>query len=170
MKIYGWKVPFVLEYAQILSVEKVYFPFSAYLLKQISQQLTALSKALSSNSTFIPLMPLPKYSPSQSIILANSSWLLGLMLSLISAIAATLMQRWAHRYLQLPQIPSIQRDPCHKIEPADMEGQAQTFEQNQAVECVKWVQWGNQSGTLVKVRELGCQCVLHVLKYIEKHL
>ncbi|KAH9172719.1 hypothetical protein EDB89DRAFT_856587 [Lactarius sanguifluus] len=79
---------------------------TAYLLGQISQQLTGFSP----NGTYIPPTPSPKYSPGLSIILVNSLWLLSLVFSITSALAATLMQQWARRYIQLPQIPRVPRD------------------------------------------------------------
>ncbi|KAF8269478.1 hypothetical protein EI94DRAFT_1725110 [Lactarius quietus] len=79
---------------------------TTYVLGQISQQLAALSP----NGTYISPTPYPQYSPSLSIILVNCLWLLSLLLSLASALAATLMQQWARRYIQLPQIPSVPRD------------------------------------------------------------
>ncbi|KAF8264359.1 hypothetical protein EI94DRAFT_1593579 [Lactarius quietus] len=79
---------------------------TVYLLKQISQQLTAISP----NGTHISPTPYPTYSPSLSIILVNSFWSLSLVLSISSAVLATLMQQWARRYIRLPQIPSLPRD------------------------------------------------------------
>jgi hypothetical protein len=82
---------------------------TAYLLGQMSQQLATLA-AFSPNGTYIPPTPYPQYSPSLAIILVNSLWLLSLLLSLASALAATLMQQWARRYIQLPQIPSVPKE------------------------------------------------------------
>ncbi|KAI9456352.1 hypothetical protein BJY52DRAFT_1276353 [Lactarius psammicola] len=79
---------------------------TTYLLGQISLQLNAFSP----NGTYIPPTPSPKYSPGLSIILVNSLWLLSLVFSIASALAATLMQQWARRYIQLPQIPRVPRD------------------------------------------------------------
>ncbi|KAH9047406.1 hypothetical protein EDB84DRAFT_486333 [Lactarius hengduanensis] len=45
--------------------------------------------------------------PGLSIIWVNSLWLLSLVLSISSALVATLMQQWARRYVRLPQIPSL---------------------------------------------------------------
>jgi hypothetical protein len=75
---------------------------AAYLLAYISQQLSALSP----NGTYIPPTPYPKYSPG----LGNSFWLLSLVLRIVSAVSATLMQQGARRYIRLPQIPSQPRD------------------------------------------------------------
>ena len=79
---------------------------TTYLLLQISQQLVALSP----NGTYITPTPYTQTSPSLAIILVNSLWLISLLLSLSSALAATLMQQWARRYIQLPQIPSVPKE------------------------------------------------------------
>ncbi|KAI9438706.1 hypothetical protein H4582DRAFT_1814237, partial [Lactarius indigo] len=79
---------------------------TAYLLGQISQQLSVLSP----NGTYIAPTPSQTYSPSLSIILVNSLWLLSLVFSIASALVAILIQQWARRYIQLPTIPTISRD------------------------------------------------------------
>ena len=79
---------------------------TAYLLEQVSGQLAALSP----NRTYISPAPYPNSSPSLSIILVNCFWALSLVLSLSSAVVATLMQQWARRYIRLPQVPSLPRD------------------------------------------------------------
>ena len=63
----------------------------------------------SGNQTVIPLangtyiitagQPSP---PSASIIWANALWLISLVLSLTSALIATLLQQWARRYVEMP--------------------------------------------------------------------
>ncbi|KAI9439621.1 hypothetical protein H4582DRAFT_1538334 [Lactarius indigo] len=64
------------------------------LLSQISQQLPNASgsdnSGISSRSSFVP---------PRSVVFINSVWFLSLVLSLISALLATLFQQWAHRYL-----------------------------------------------------------------------
>jgi hypothetical protein len=71
------------------------------LLKQISQQLSSLSTTTQVSS------PTPyrdsSFRPSPSAIRINILWFLSLTLSLICALAATLMQQWARRYLQQVQ-------------------------------------------------------------------
>ncbi|KAI9439792.1 hypothetical protein H4582DRAFT_1942943 [Lactarius indigo] len=47
------------------------------------------------------------HPPGLSIIWVNSLWLLSLVLSISSALVVTLVQQWARRYTQLPQIPSL---------------------------------------------------------------
>ena len=73
------------------------------LLNQISQQLSALS-----NGTQVSLPPPPIYSdssfrPALSAIRINILWFLSLTLSLMCALAATLVQQWSRRYRQLTQ-------------------------------------------------------------------
>ena len=71
------------------------------LLNQISQQISALS-----NGTQIPAPPPfsdASFRPTSSAIRVNILWFLSLTLSLMCALAATLMQQWARRYLQLAQ-------------------------------------------------------------------
>lgn len=79
---------------------------TVYLLEQISQRLNNPSPTCAHT---LPA-PYPTYSPSLSIILVNSFWALSLVLSLSSAVVATLMRQWARRYIRLPQIPSLPRD------------------------------------------------------------
>jgi hypothetical protein len=73
------------------------------LLNQISQQLSSLS------TTQVPSSPPPSayndssFRPTPSAIRVNILWFLSLTLSLTCALAATLMQQWARRYLQQAQ-------------------------------------------------------------------
>jgi len=71
------------------------------LLGQISQQLAGF------NGTFPNLPMTQPPSPSTSVILVNAMWLMSLVLSITSALLATLLQQWARRYTQTPQIPSL---------------------------------------------------------------
>jgi hypothetical protein len=75
------------------------------LLGQISQQL-----ANSQNGTFSIMANQPS-PPSASMIWANAMWLISLLLSLASALIATMLQQWARRYVETPHIPS---DPNHR--------------------------------------------------------
>ncbi|KAI0058155.1 hypothetical protein BV25DRAFT_1295523 [Artomyces pyxidatus] len=71
---------------------------SAQLLGQISQQLAALS-----NGTHLPPPTIPQpssFQPSIAAIRFNVCWFLSLTFSLSCALAATLMQRWARKYLR----------------------------------------------------------------------
>ncbi|KAI0266156.1 hypothetical protein BC834DRAFT_969661 [Gloeopeniophorella convolvens] len=75
---------------------------TVFMLKQISQQLVG-----NANGTLvIPLTP-PVFTPAPSIVCVNAMWLISLVFSIASALSATLMQQWARRYTQLPQIPSL---------------------------------------------------------------
>jgi len=70
------------------------------LLKQISRQLAGF------NGTY-PNLPIKEPpGPSTPIIVVNVMWLMSLVLSITSALFATLLQQWARRYIQMPEIPS----------------------------------------------------------------
>jgi hypothetical protein len=75
------------------------------ILRQISQQLTG-----SANGTLAQRTENPSFSPSTRMVCVNTMWLLSLVLSLASALSATLTQQWARRYIQLPEMPSLQKD------------------------------------------------------------
>ena len=71
----------------------------------------------SGNQTVIPLangtytiiagQPSP---PSAAIVWVNAMWLISLVLSLTSALIATLLQQWARRYVEIPHRPSDPKD------------------------------------------------------------
>jgi len=44
--------------------------------------------------------------PSASMIWVNAMWLISLVLSLASALVATLLQQWARRYIETPNVPN----------------------------------------------------------------
>jgi len=68
------------------------------LLAQISRQLAALS---SGTQISIPSgLPGQPFRPSAAAIRVNTLWFLSLVLSLMCALLATLMQQWVRRYLQ----------------------------------------------------------------------
>ena len=48
--------------------------------------------------------------PSASMIWVNAMWLISLVLSLTSALVATLFQQWGRRYLETPNIPNEPND------------------------------------------------------------
>lgn len=77
------------------------------LLEQISQQLAGSTNASGSSQ----LSANQPFSPSAPMILVNAMWLISLMLSITSALFATLLQQWARRYAHMPQIPS---EPHHR--------------------------------------------------------
>ncbi|KAH9057767.1 hypothetical protein EDB87DRAFT_1536607, partial [Lactarius vividus] len=102
------------------------------LLGQISQQISALS-----NGTQIPDSPPfsdSSFHPTPSAIRVNILWFLSLILSLICALAATLMQQWARRYLQLAQSQTALHKRA-RTRAYLFEG-VQTFRLSQAVEAV----------------------------------
>jgi Family of unknown function (DUF6535) len=51
-----------------------------------------------------PAQP-PPFSPPKSAVLVNSLWFLSLVISLTSALLATMLQQWARRYLTITQPP-----------------------------------------------------------------
>ena len=55
------------------------------------------------NFTIVTSQPSP---PSAPIIWVNAMWLISLVLSLTSALIATLLQQWARRYVEMPHRPS----------------------------------------------------------------
>jgi uncharacterized protein DUF6535 len=70
------------------------------LLGQMSQQLANFPNG---NYSSAPIQPPP---PSASIIWVNAMWLMSLVLSLTSALIATLLQHWARRYIETINTPS----------------------------------------------------------------
>ena len=78
---------------------------NAFYLRQISQQL-----ANSTDHTFVPPQDYSPHPPTTSIVWVNAIWVLSLVLSIMSALSAILVQQWARRYLHIPQIPSSARD------------------------------------------------------------
>ncbi|KAI0282686.1 hypothetical protein BC826DRAFT_921487, partial [Russula brevipes] len=78
---------------------------NSFYLSQISQQLAG-----SANGTNVPLQIYPSPSPNISIVLVNTMWLLSLVLSVMSALSAAMIQQWARRYVQLPRIPGPSSD------------------------------------------------------------
>src|SRR5712691_6337936 len=79
------------------------------LLCQISQQLPNFT-----TGTCTPPQAGQSFSPGASIIWVNSMWMMSLILSLASALFATLAQQWARRYVQMSQ---TLRDPknCARV-------------------------------------------------------
>ena len=70
------------------------------LLQQISQQLANPSNNTNSNT------PNQSSSPPTAIVWVNAMWMISLVLSLTSALMATLLQQWARRYVETPKVPS----------------------------------------------------------------
>jgi hypothetical protein len=77
------------------------------LLAQISQQLDGLSDGthvpIAASTSRSPPFSSRQSSPPASAVWANSLWFLSLVISLFCALLATLLQRWARRYLGLTQ-------------------------------------------------------------------
>ncbi|KAI9448488.1 hypothetical protein H4582DRAFT_1901033 [Lactarius indigo] len=67
------------------------------------------NRVLVFTSLFSPIVAtfITAHPPGLSIIWVNSLWLLSLVLSISSALVVILVQQWARRYTQLPQIPSL---------------------------------------------------------------
>ena len=75
---------------------------NAFYLQQISQQLASFTDS----STFVPPQDYFPRPPTTPVVLVNAMWAVSLVFSLMSALSATSIRKWAHRYIQLPQIPS----------------------------------------------------------------
>ncbi|KAN0118912.1 hypothetical protein V8E52_004684 [Russula decolorans] len=73
------------------------------LLGQILQQLANSPNSSHSNTA-------NQSSPSASMVWVNAMWLISLVLSLTSALIATLLQQWARRYAETPKVPSEPND------------------------------------------------------------
>ncbi|KAI0055254.1 hypothetical protein BV25DRAFT_1921960 [Artomyces pyxidatus] len=87
------------------------------LLTQISLQLAAIS-----NGTHLPSSPQlvqPAFRVSSTALRVNIAWVLSLALSLICALAATLMQQWTRKYMQ-----AVSR---HNISALDDRARIRTF-------------------------------------------
>jgi hypothetical protein len=79
---------------------------TVFLLEQVIQQLNSPSPTCARISP----AAYPTHSPGLPIIMVNCFWALSLVLSIASAVVATLMRQWARRYRRLPNIPSLPRD------------------------------------------------------------
>ena len=99
------------------------------LLGKISQQLAGLT-----NDTYPEPPGNQPFSPSVSMIWVNAMWLMSLVLSIISALFATLLQQWARRYVEMPKIPSEPND-CARVRSFLFLG-TQTYRMRLAVETV----------------------------------
>jgi hypothetical protein len=73
------------------------------LLGQISQQLANSPNSSYSNTA-------NQSSLSASMVWVNAMWLISLVLSLTSALIATLLQQWARRYIETPKVQSQPKD------------------------------------------------------------
>jgi hypothetical protein len=75
------------------------------LLGQISQQLANFPNGNYSNA------PIQTSPPSASMVWVNAMWLISLVLSITSALIATMLQQWARRYVETPKVPN---EPNHR--------------------------------------------------------
>ncbi|KAI0004882.1 hypothetical protein BJV74DRAFT_311118 [Russula compacta] len=75
------------------------------LLGKISLQLAGFT-----NDTYPEPPGNQPFSPSVSMIWVNAMWLMSLVLSITSALFATLLQQWARRYVEMPKIRSEPND------------------------------------------------------------
>ncbi|KAH9015669.1 hypothetical protein EDB85DRAFT_2210090 [Lactarius pseudohatsudake] len=69
------------------------------ILIQISQQLSNATNNLNDTSGISNTSIRSSFVPPRSVVFINSVWFLSLVLSLICALLATLLQQWAHKYL-----------------------------------------------------------------------
>ncbi|KAH9173682.1 hypothetical protein EDB89DRAFT_1884768 [Lactarius sanguifluus] len=81
------------------------------LLAQISRQLSSAFPNGTSPAASPPTQD--PFSPSATVVFINSVWFLSLVLSLTCALIATLLQRWARRYLQMIQRNHAPHDRAH---------------------------------------------------------
>jgi hypothetical protein len=76
---------------------------NAFYLRQISQQLASFTDP---SNTSVPPQDYPPHPPTIPIVWINTIWVLSLLFGIMSALSAIMIQQWARRYLQLPQITS----------------------------------------------------------------
>src|SRR5258708_11506751 len=69
------------------------------ILSQISLQLASIAPQVSIPST--PPAPFPAFSPLASDVLVNASWFMALVLSLVAALLAILVQKWVREYMHV---------------------------------------------------------------------
>ncbi|KAI0291172.1 hypothetical protein B0F90DRAFT_406678 [Multifurca ochricompacta] len=110
----GWKADMdgILIYTGVFSATVAAFLIESYkflrpdfseptarLLQQVTQELAAISNGTPSPS----LVAIEAFKPKSFAIHVNILWFLSLCISLSCALAATLVQQWARRYLRLAQ-------------------------------------------------------------------
>jgi hypothetical protein len=94
---------FIIEFYKTLSPDSG--SQTVALLGQISQQLANFPNGNYSNAA---IQPSP---PSASMVWVIAMWMISLVLSLTSALIATLLQQWARRYVETPKVPN---EPNHR--------------------------------------------------------
>ncbi|KZV76647.1 hypothetical protein PENSPDRAFT_747526 [Peniophora sp. CONT] len=121
---------FLVESYQLLSPDSA--DVSAALLAQISSQLVLLS-----NGTAAPIQALPTFEVPHYAVTLNILWFLSLLLSLMSALASTLMQQWTRRYLRATQHrgPARKRGPVHVF----LHRGTRRFKLTLVVDCIVWL-------------------------------
>ncbi|KAH9965663.1 hypothetical protein BGW80DRAFT_1178648, partial [Lactifluus volemus] len=72
---------------------------TAFYLANIYQLLADQNISISRTSILATPVQPPVFSPPNSSVLVNSLWFLSLVISLTSALLATMLQQWARRYL-----------------------------------------------------------------------
>ncbi|KAH9956666.1 hypothetical protein BGW80DRAFT_1213327, partial [Lactifluus volemus] len=78
---------------------------TAFYLANIYQLLADQNISISRASILATPVQPPVFSPPNSSVLVNSLWFLSLVISLTSALLATMLQQWARRYLTITQPP-----------------------------------------------------------------
>ncbi|KAF8495877.1 hypothetical protein F5888DRAFT_1615292, partial [Russula emetica] len=94
---------FIIEFYKTLSPDSG--AQTVVLLGQISQQLAHFPNG---NYSYTAIQPSP---PSASMVWVNAMWMISLVLSITSALMATLLQQWARRYVETPKVPN---EPNHR--------------------------------------------------------
>ena len=87
-----------------------------YLPIRVTSRRISSNKSLGNSLLYHQMAHTSHRHLTQIILLASPLswltvfWLLSLVLSIVSAVSATLMQQWARRYIRMPQIPNQPRD------------------------------------------------------------
>ena len=97
---------FIIEFYKKLSTD--YGSQSAALLQQISQQLPNSPNSVNSSTSYTTNLLSPP-GTAMVWVWVNILWLISLVLSLTCALIATLLQQWAHRYIETPKYVDVLR-------------------------------------------------------------
>src|SRR6267142_3473849 len=97
---------FIIEFYKKLSVDSG--EQTVDLLCEISQQFSNFTNRPARACS--PPQTSQSFSHSATFVWVISMWMISLILSLSSALFATLLQQWARRYVQMPQIPGPPKD------------------------------------------------------------
>ena len=82
---------------------------TVFLLEQLSQQFSGFV-----NGTYVQPKSYPSSPPNTSIIYVNVLWILSLLVSITSALFATLMLQWARVYVELTSGPGLMNVPSDR--------------------------------------------------------